>query len=346
RSNLARTMTYAWTVETRPAASTSRPTPADQLATSLALDQLGDWQLRLVATDSVGLTASCRTNVHADPDVIVMCPEDQTSSPFATVSLAATASSRLGLPLTYRWEIVESPITSTASLVSPTTLVTPFTFDVAGRWTYRFTATNPRGNAAFCSTRARAVSNEAVRVEIVWNTDRSCRSCNAQGGGIDIDLHLANVALAMGHWSSNAPSDADCYYANCPCGAPGALCDMERIDWPPTGRPNNPQQDVDHIRDLPGPENINVRQATAGTQFDVGVHYFSGSEITPVVARVYCGGDIVFESENVRIGSGAGPGGNPLWRVGRITMTAGSCTFERCGTPGNLGACIRPMNDW
>jgi hypothetical protein len=260
------------------------------------------------------------------------------------------ASSRLNLPLTYRWEFVEQPVTSTAPIPSPTSLATPFTFDVAGDWTWRFTATNSRGNSAYCTTRARAASNEAVRVEIVWNTDRSCAGCNAQGGGIDIDLHMTDVARAMGHWAGSAPDESDCFYANCTCGMPGTLCDTERLDWPPVGRSNNPQLDIDHISDLPGPENINVVQAAEGAQYDVGVHYFSGhgmASSTPIVARIYCAGSLVFESEAVRLQENdGGSGGNNLWRVGRITVTAGGCTFTRCGAPGALSTCIRPESSW
>ncbi len=350
RSRLGRTLTYAWTVESRPTASMSAPVPPDQLAIGFRLDQLGDWQLRLIATDSGGLSASCRVNLHADPDVIVTCPPDVISRPFATINLTGTASSRLGLPLTYSWEIVSQPITSTATLPSPGTISTPFTFDVAGNWTYRFTASNARGNHAFCTTRALAATDEAVRIETVWNTDRSCRSCNAEGGGIDIDLHVANVSLAGGHWDGNAPMSGDCYYANCQCGMPGMLCPVESIDWPPAGALNNPQQDVDHISDLPGPENINIRQAEVGAQFDIGVHFFGssvGATTTPVVTRVYCAGTVVFESEAVALELRAPmASSNNLWRVGRITITPGGCTFERCGAPGMLTACIRPQDDW
>ena len=89
-----------------------------------------------------------------------------------------------------------------------------------------------------------------MRIEIVWNIDRSCRSCNAEGGGIDIDLHLADVARAGGHWADRAPDGSDCYYANCNCQMPGMLCPVELLDWPPVGsRVNNPQLDVDHIGD-------------------------------------------------------------------------------------------------
>ena len=68
------------------------------------------------------------------------------------------------------------------------------------------------------------------------------------------------------------------------CSAGAAL-----LQWPPEGDLNNPQLDVDHIGDLPGPENINVTRAAAGMQFVVGVHY-SGGEPTGTVVRVYCGG--------------------------------------------------------
>ena len=349
-STLGRSLTLRWTVESRPTASTSAPTPLDAATSQILLDQLGDWRLQLTATDSAGLTARCETSVHADPDVIVACPADAMSAPFATLQIRASAASRLGLPLTYRWETVDHPITSTAALASTNGLATAFTFDVAGDWTWRFTATNPRGNSASCTTRALATSSEAVRVEVVWNTDRACSGCNAEGGGQDLDLHVTDVARAGGHWASTAPDSSDCYYANCRCGSPGMLCPTENIDWTPAGPVNNPQLDVDHISDLPGPENINIVQASTGSQFDVGVHFYSSHGIgatSATVVRVYCRGTVAFESEVVRFAEGGGgPDGNNLWRVGRVTVTAAGCSFERCGSPGNLGACIRPESAW
>ena len=59
---------------------------------------------------------------------------------------------------------------------------------------------------------------EHVRVEIVWNVDRSCRSCNPQGGGIDVDLHMTDAIRAEGHFDQRAREtspDSDCYFANC-----------------------------------------------------------------------------------------------------------------------------------
>jgi hypothetical protein len=347
RSTLGRAVTARWALLARPPGSLTSLTPGVGTFSTLLLDHLGDWRVQLTATDSAGLMASCTANVHADPDVLVTCPADRRSSPFLTLPLVGEAQSRTGLPLTYRWEVVEAPLTSTAVVTGATSRVASFTFDVAGDWTWRFTATNARGNSASCTTRARAASDEAVRVEIVWNTDRACVGCGARGEGQDIDLHLADVARAGGRWASGA-GDADCYFANCICGSPGMFCAMERLDWPPMGSVNNPQLDIDHISDLPGPENINVRLASPGTQFDVGVHFFSAhaaSPFTTVVARVYCGGRVVFESEGVRLEEGPSTDHN-LWRVGRITVTDGGCTFAPCGAPGALGPCIRSQGAW
>jgi hypothetical protein len=354
RSRLMRPVTVRWEVQTRPAGSSANPTPIDNTSSRMVLDALGDWRLRLTARDSEGNTASCQTNLHADPDVIVMCPPDTNSRPFAMVNLMGQAQSRTMRPLTYRWEIVDRPITSTAMLRSPNTIASQFTFDVAGNWTYRFTATNDRGNSAFCTTRALSASEEAIRVEIVWNTDRSNPACDiANPGGNrcgDIDLHVANTALNMGRWGGTAPNNATCFYANCRCGMPGEICtDPMAIEWDPAGVINNPQLDVDHTDDLPGPENINIVRAAAGGSYDVGVHVFrlDESRTTPVVARVYCGGSVVFESEPVRLGPYRNsPDGSDLWIVGRITTQIGGCTFARCGSPGNLSACIRPQNAW
>ncbi|MDP3278942.1 MAG: hypothetical protein Q8Q09_27365 [Deltaproteobacteria bacterium] len=351
RSRLSRPVTVQWETVMRPAASMTMPTPATSTDARLTLDALGDWQLRLVARDSMGLMASCQTAVHADPDVIVTCPADQTSRPFATAMFAAMARSRTGRPLRFQWEIVDQPITSTARLTNATALTSSFTFDVAGNWSYRFTATNDQGNRAFCTTRALSASDEAVRVEIVWNTDRSNPQCNpdrpAGNSCGDIDLHVNNSELSNGRWADEAPNGSTCYFANCRCGTPGMVCtEPTAVEWAPPGPVNNPQLDVDHTSDLPGPENINIVRAAPGGRFDVGVHVYRTNQATPVVARIYCGGSVIFESEPVRMRQGSSPSENDMWLVGRIETTAGGCTFVRCGSPGNLTACIRPRSEW
>jgi hypothetical protein len=349
-SRLDRALSYTWAVTRRPTGSVSVVTPpTGSLTTQLRCDALGDYTVQLTARDAAGLSRSCMANIHVDPDVLVTCPRDVLSVPFATVRLDGTGRSRLGLPLTYRWTTEVRPTTSTAELTTPNVATAGFTFDVAGDWVWRLTATNPRGNSASCTTRAFSRGDEAVRVELVWNRDRSCRSCNPQGGGIDIDLHLTDLARSGGRWAAFAPDNSDCYYANCRCDrGVGMLCPSGVLMWPPEGDANNPQLDVDHTSDLPGPENINITRANAGSQFAVGVHYYSGSEPTPTEVRVYCGGVLVFESEPVRLNNTSGMGGRPLWRVGVITVGGDgrACSFARCGRAGALSECIRPEEAW
>ncbi len=349
-SRLGRTLALRWAVTRRPAGSASNPVPASgALTTRLVCDALGDYAVELTARDDAGLTRSCTANVHVDPDVLVTCPPDVTSVPFGSVALPGRAMSRLGLPLTYRWTTERRPTTSTAELTTPNAPTAGFVFDVAGDWAWRLTASNSRGNSASCTTRAFSRGDEAVRVELVWNLDRSCRSCNPQGGGIDIDLHLADLARSGGRWASNAPDGSDCYYGNCRCDrSVGMLCPGGVLQWPPDGDLNNPQLDVDHIGDLPGPENINVTRAAAGAQFVVGVHYYGGSEPTGAVVRVYCGGVLVFESEPVTLSGASGSSGNPLWRVGVVTVGGDgrACSFARCGRAGSLTECIRGHDAW
>lgn len=347
-SRLGLPLSYAWTVVRRPAGSTGAPAPArGSLDTRMLCDALGDYGVRLTVTDAEMRTRSCEANVHVDPDVLVTCPPDVTSVPFSSVRLEGSAMSRLGRPITFRWSTVEAPPTSTASLTTPDTRSAGFTFDVAGNWVWRLTASNDRGNAATCTTRAFARSEEAVRVELVWNVDRSCRSCNPQGGGIDLDLHLSDLTRSGGRWFGSAPEQSDCYFGNCRCDrSVGMLCPDGVLEWPPLGAANNPQLDVDHTSDLPGPENINVVQAQVGGRFAVGVHYFSGPEATPAIVRVYCGGVVVFESERVVL-DGGGSSPNPFWHVGDIAVGADgrSCVFTRCGRAGALGDCVRPANE-
>jgi hypothetical protein len=312
-------------------------------------DQLGDYTLQLTAVDGGGLSRSCTANVHVDPDVLAVCPLDQVSVPFSTVILAGSGLSRLGRPLTYQWTRETAPPTSTASLMNATSPTARFTFDVAGNFVWRLTVANDRGNRASCTARAFSRADEAIRVEAVWNIDRSCRSCNREGGGIDIDLHLTDLSRSLGRWARNAPDDSDCYFANCRCDRDvGMLCPEGVLSWSPRGPINNPQLDVDHISDLPGPENINVIRAQPGSRFAVGIHYYGGSEVTPVIVRVYCGGVVVFESERVMLSGGVDPGSNSMWKVGEITVGGDgrACVFSRCGRAGALTECIRPQDDW
>jgi hypothetical protein len=64
---------------------------------------------------------------------------------------------------------------------------------------------------------------------------------------------------------------------------------------------------------------------------------------------VYCGGVLVFESEPVTLdGSRGGASGNPLWRVGVVTVGGDgrACSFARCGRAGSLTECIRGEDAW
>lgn len=138
---------------------------------------------------------------------------------------------------------------------------------------------------------------------------------------------------------------------------PGQLCPGGILEWPPSGRFNNPQLDLDHRADLPGPENINVVATSPGGTFDVGVHYFGCDSCAPnqpeetrVVVRLYCFGSLMFESEAEWLSQGSGSprdaSGHNLWLVGRVTSGVGMCNFVRCGSPGSLDACIIAERDW
>ncbi len=226
-----------------------------------------------------------------------------TIEPLDDVILSADASSpssASGSINGVKWEIIEQPGGSTATLTSPTGITTGFTFadvlgvDLAGRYRVRATVTDDLGTDSVneCELEFEAVPTDSVLVQLSWDTSHG-----------DMDLHFTKqneegtycpqaVAPGPNALSSTCASDRqsdDCYFGNC------KATSGERPDWDGDGvaSEGDPSLDIDDLDGF-GPENINVDTAVEG-KYLVGVDYYSGSGTIGNTVRIYLYGQLEAE---------------------------------------------------
>jgi hypothetical protein len=297
-----------WEVIERPERSSAVPAPPDADATTFTPDRRGRYRLRFTATDLEGLSATCEVSVEATPTPPdVTCPAMVETHPLTEVTVTASAVDD-GTVVRWRWVLDGQPIGSAAAAPSPADRAsTRFMPDVAGVYRLVVTATDDDGMSGTCTTRIRAANMDGLRVEMFWDTASS-----------DIDLHLLNPAATR--W---APSDDDCYFANCD------VRTGDNLEWGSPGDEDNPRLDIDD-RDGFGPENINIARPALGT-YRIGVHAYRGSGTHGVTVRIYCGGSTeepraTFGPVSLRAPGVNAP--NDFWRVADVEVTSSGCTIR------------------
>jgi hypothetical protein len=130
------TLSYQWSLVTKPATSTATLTSTTVVNTSFVLDKPGTYVVQLIVNDGT---------VDSDPDTVTITTqnvkpvadagEDQAKLVGQTVQLDGSASSDVdGNPLSYTWSFASVPDTSTATL-SNTSIVNPtFVPDLPGTY--------------------------------------------------------------------------------------------------------------------------------------------------------------------------------------------------------------------
>ncbi len=246
----------------------------------------GRYRVRYAATDSDGLTSECLIDVMATPTPPTLtCPTEVSTAPMRPVSVTVMAVD--DGPLTdFTWALsLDGSSVEMQRTTGPMATVTPM---IAGRHDLDVSVRDSDGNVQSCRIALLAVSDDGLRVEVLWDSD-----------GTDMDTHLLNPTATR--WFNGD----DCYYGNCGRG----------LAWEPPGTENDPFLDIDDRNGF-GPENINIEEATPGT-YRVGVHAFSGN--AGVTVRIYCGGsrvDPVLELGPTRLSS------NQFWRVADVSIVS------------------------
>jgi hypothetical protein len=237
-----------------------------------------------------------------------------------------------GQPVEYKWFVVDRPLGSTSvpveSLFSsqtpadggtPDVTSTPtarFFVDLAGEYTIELRVVDHYGATApseLCPTAAarrviKAVPNEALHIQLTWDTPGDADQTDDQG--TDVDLHLRHPESTR--WSQE--DGADCFYQN------------RTPDWGRAGQSSDdPSLDIDDVNGA-GPENINIERpettAAYGKGYLVGVHYYSAERLggagefdeleSTARIRIFVDGAIAYEGERLLRAT------NDFWTVAEV----------------------------
>ncbi|MCK6547698.1 Ig-like domain-containing protein [Myxococcota bacterium] len=245
---------------------------------------------------------------------VLTCPADQDIPVLEQSDLIAMTND---VVLERRWELLSSPVGSTAEpapLDQEYTRLTPL---MSGFYTLRHSVMNADFEISACEVTVRARTEDRLRVELIWNLGVS-----ASQDPTDVDLHLLHPDAT--EWFSAL----DCYYAN------------TNPDWSTAGDDDDPRLDIDDTEGR-GPENINIRAPEVGRPYRVGVHYFSddGFGASAAYINVYCDDELAEAFGPVTITDGE------IWRVADVTFDGATCTVNRLQSPMGGGPWITDRGD-
>ena len=182
-----------------------------------------------------------------------------------------------GRVVSWTWELISRPETSTVVLTTPFDASTAFSFnssgverrglDVVGTFVVGLTVVDDQGMGSINRARVTISTSpsDALHVQLTWEDSSS-----------DIDLHLVRDPGPIFDMYN------DCYYLNCQAG-------QADLGW---GAPDqNPHLDIDDVDGF-GPENTTIRAPAAG-HYDIGIHYYAphGAPLDiPCTVKVYVHG--------------------------------------------------------
>lgn len=130
------TLTYAWTLTTRPASSAAALSSTTAVAPTFVADKAGTYVASLVVNDgTTNSTAAPVTITAGNTAPVANAGSNQSITAPATVNLSGAASSDAnGDTLTYTWTLTARPSSSTATLSSTTAVAPTFAADKTGTY--------------------------------------------------------------------------------------------------------------------------------------------------------------------------------------------------------------------
>jgi chitinase len=138
------TLTFNWTLISVPSGSNAWiDTPHTARPFLFAVDRPGTYQARLVVNDGCADSAPATVRIvrqNSVPSAYAFLPSQ--APILLPFNLQGNAYDYDSEPLTYRWQILSRPAGSTAAIVDPTAIFTSFTPDLAGSYTFSFTASD------------------------------------------------------------------------------------------------------------------------------------------------------------------------------------------------------------
>lgn len=237
--------------------------------------------------------------------VAATCPGPMTVGANTSVTLPVSVVSQGSN--TCSWGIQSRPTTSSGLFSAPSSCTsTNYDADTIGTHVVQFTVTSG-GETASCTTPITVVPNGDLWLELTWNT------------GADMDFYITHP-----HGSVTNPIDQATFEDDTWANNWNHNSYSHTQSWGPSGTSDDPFLDRDDIGGV-GPENMRISSPEFNITYGIGVHAYSGSNVTSTV-KVYCGGSLVATQVNV-IPYDA------LWVVGTLQFqNLTQCTYTSMGT--------------
>ncbi|MBL8784106.1 MAG: choice-of-anchor D domain-containing protein [Deltaproteobacteria bacterium] len=213
----------------------------------------------------------------------------------------------------FEWTVIQ-PNGSTSTL-RPSKFVAEPTFEanIIGEYIFRLKVFDALGNESCSDAEQRVIvtSNDAIHVELLWNTPTDADQTDLVGA--DVDLHFLHPSAAGAYFHQRF----DCYWEN------------TTPEWGFASPQDNPRLDRDDV-DGAGPENLNVDVPEQGVRYQVGVHYWDDWGFGPstTTVRIYIYGQLRDQWADVRLVV------NDMWDTHYIDWPSGVVT--RITRPGGV----------
>ncbi len=205
----------------------------------------------------------------------------------------------------YQWTLIRRPTDSAAALSNGSgSIPQELYLDLSGEYVVELDVIDSEEVPACQPARVtiRAISNEDIHIQLVWDTPNDPNQLDASG--TDVDLHLLNPNAPGAAWNDDP---WDCFWQNLlpdwgdrrPEGVTSVDCERDP-DRP--GCQDDPSLDIDDV-DGWGPENINLNNPRNNWTYAIGVHYFSDHAygISYATVRVFVGGILKAEYRRQRL---------------------------------------------
>lgn len=207
-------LTHAWTLVSRPAGSAAALSVVNGAFSQFTPDMMGDYVVRLVATDPSGASSSYQTTVsvrNRPPQAVIgsnATPQALPTGPAVrlpagtTLTLRGTSSTDGdGDALTYAWSIVDKPASSTATLSSNSGATVQMTTDVEGSYQVRLRVTDTAG--AWSERLLNINSGNTAPTAVIDKSRLSVLAGNAAGASASFSFDDDGDALSYS-WAIDA----------------------------------------------------------------------------------------------------------------------------------------------
>jgi hypothetical protein len=215
-------LTYSWTITSKPASSTASLSSTTSVNPTFTADKAGNYVVSITVSD--GILSSSPSNVTITAATANIAPVAnagvaQNVVVGATTTLNGAGSSDAnGDAITYLWSLVSKPVSSSASLINPTTVNPTFAPDIAGSYVLRLIVNDG------------SLSSEASTVTITASTSNIAPVANA---GVAQSVVTGSTVTLNGSASNDSNGDSLTYswsFVSKPAGSTASLSSSTSVN--------------------------------------------------------------------------------------------------------------------